>query len=131
MNSSELLARNARKYPSQEAVVCQGQRLTYQELDLHVNQFGSAINNLGISKGDKVALLMPNVNTFAIAYFAVQRIGAIVVPINAKLTGPEVNYIVKNSEANSLIVHELLFPGVQHFTEPSILIKTGVATAIG
>ncbi|WP_121616395.1 class I adenylate-forming enzyme family protein [Virgibacillus halodenitrificans] len=127
MNSSELLARNARKYPSQEAVVCQGQRLTYQELDLHVNQFGSAINNLGISKGDKVALLMPNVNTFAIAYFAVQRIGAIVVPINAKLTGPEVNYIVKNSEANSLIVHELLFPGVQHFTEPSILIKTGVA----
>ncbi|WP_174612923.1 class I adenylate-forming enzyme family protein [Virgibacillus ihumii] len=125
MNSSKLLARNARKYPLQEAVVCQGRRLTYRELDFHVNCFGSAIKGKGIDKGDKVALLMPNVIEFAIAYFAVQRLGAIVVPVNAKLTGSEVEYIVENSDAKAFIVHELLFQGVKHFTAPSILIKTG------
>lgn len=127
MNSSELLARNARKYPLREALVCQGRRLTYAELDYNVNAFGSAIKSMGVGKGDKVALLMPNVIEFVISYFAVQRLGAIVVPINAKLTGPEVEYIIRNSEAKAIIVHELLFQGVQHFTDPSILIKTGDA----
>lgn len=69
MNSSELLARNARKYPLQEAVVCQGKRSTYQELDRDVNLFGNAVKGKGIGKGDKVALLMPNVTEFVIAYF--------------------------------------------------------------
>ncbi|WP_432357181.1 class I adenylate-forming enzyme family protein [Sporosarcina sp. UB5] len=125
MNSSQLLERNARKYPETEAVVCMGKRTTYKELDRRVNQFGHALINEGITKGSKVALFLPNVEEFIIAYFAVQRIGAVVVPINVKLTTEELMYVLNHSDADALIAHELLFETVKSLQSPSLLIKTG------
>ena len=57
---------------------------------------------------------MPNVPEFAIAYFAVQRLGAIIVPINAKMTLSEVEYVLDNSDAKAFIAHELLFESVKN-----------------
>ncbi|MFS0576604.1 long-chain-fatty-acid--CoA ligase [Sporosarcina sp. 179-K 3D1 HS] len=127
MNSSQLLERNARKYPNAEAVVCMGNRISYAELNRHVNQFGHALRQEGVQAGDKVILFMPNVPEFVIAYFAVQRIGAIVVPVNAKLTQPEIEYIAEHSDATALIAHELLFPAIEKMKALSVLIKTGEA----
>src|SRR5690606_2004145 len=62
---------------------------------------------------------------FVIAYFAVQRIGAIVVPVSAKLTQPEVEYIADHSDAVALIAHELLFPAVKNMKALTNMIKTG------
>ncbi|MBM7692750.1 feruloyl-CoA synthase [Peribacillus deserti] len=125
MNSSELLARNSRKYPEAEAVIGMGKRYSYRKLDSLVNQFGHALLKRGIDKGDKVVLFMPNVPEFVIAYFAIQRIGAIVVPINAKLAQPEVEYILDHSDARALIVHHLLFESVKGIHVPLLMIKTG------
>src|SRR5690625_4094220 len=107
MNSSKLLARNARKYPNHEAVEGMGKRYSYQELDRLVNRFAHGLKEQGIKTSDKVVLYMPNVPEFVITYFAVQRLGAIIVPINAKMTLREVQYILDNSDARALIVHEL------------------------
>ena len=93
MNSSQLLERNARKYPETEAVVSMGKRTTYKKLDNSVNRFGHALLNKGVTTGSKVALFLPNVEEFIVAYFAAQRIGAIVVPINVKLTTEELAYV--------------------------------------
>src|SRR5690606_18969540 len=68
---------------------------------------------------------MPNVLEFAISYFAVQRIGAIVVPISAKLTLKEVTYIVDHSNASAIITHELLFNTVNELEKPILKIKSG------
>lgn len=125
MNSSELLARNARKYPETEAVVGMGKRYTYAQLDQFVNQFAHGLLQEGIKEGNKVVLYMPNVPEFAIAYYAVQRIGAIIVPINAKMTSSEVEYVLENSEASVLIAHELLFKAVENLEVDLLLIKTG------
>ncbi|WP_060207667.1 class I adenylate-forming enzyme family protein [Sporosarcina koreensis] len=128
MNSSQLLERNARKYPQAEAVVSMGKRTTYKELGNRVNRFGHALLNKGITKGSKVALLLPNVEEFIVAYFAIQRIGAIVVPVNVKLTTEELTYVLSHSDAEALVAHELLIETVKTLQSPSILIKTGEAS---
>lgn len=125
MNSSNLLARNARKYPASEAVISMGRRVSYQELDVFVTKFSHALQSQGIEKGDRVVLFMPNVLEFVIGYFAIQRIGAIVVPINAKFSLREVEFVMTHSEAKCIIVHEMLFSIVSPLTFGDIKIKTG------
>ncbi|USG67415.1 long-chain-fatty-acid--CoA ligase [Brevibacillus ruminantium] len=127
MNSSQLLERNARKYPDHEGVISQGKRLSYRELDQLVNKFSHALKHQGVRPGDKVVLFMPNVAEFVIAYFAVQRIGGIIVPINARLTLPEVEYIVQHSDAKAVIAHQMLFGTVENLRADVIRIITGEA----
>lgn len=128
MNSSQLLERNGRKYADAEAVVSMGKRITYGKLDRLVNRFGRALMDRGVKKGAKVALFLPNTEEFVIAYFAVQRIGAIVVPINVKLTAKELEFILEHSDAEALIAHELVFEAAGKMKAPSLRIKTGGET---
>ncbi|MFF5996602.1 AMP-binding protein [Lysinibacillus sp. KU-BSD001] len=127
MNSSNVLARNARKYPQAEAIVSMGKRTTYSELNKLVNQLADALIEKGVFPGDKVILFMPNVLEFVISYFAVQRIGAIVVPINAKFTLKEVKFVMNHADAKAIIIHERLFANVANLTVGDIKIKTGEA----
>ncbi|MBT2581613.1 AMP-binding protein [Planococcus sp. ISL-109] len=94
MNISQLLERNARKYPDNEAVVGMGQRLTFREMDRLVNNVAYALRKRGIGREDKVVLFMPNVPEFVVSYFAAQRVNAVVVPVSAKLGQKEIEYIL-------------------------------------
>ena len=125
MNSSKLLARNARKYPDTFAVKSEYGHLTYLELDEQVNQLSHALLARGIKQADKVILFMPNVPEFVISYFAIQRIGALVAPINAKLTMPEIHYILDHSNASAIIAHDLIFDTVRELDADILKIKTG------
>ncbi|MFT9817414.1 class I adenylate-forming enzyme family protein [Lysinibacillus sp. NPDC056185] len=125
MNSSNLLARNARKYPMSEAVVCQGRRVTYRDLDEQVTRLSHALLEQGVWQGDKVIIFMPNVVEFVISYFAIQRIGAIVVPVNAKFTLQEVEYVAQHADAKAILVHEAIFAAVENITVVPLKIKTG------
>ncbi|MEQ6356186.1 long-chain-fatty-acid--CoA ligase [Lysinibacillus sp. M3] len=125
MNSSNLLARNARKYPMSEAVVCQGRRVTYRDLDEQVTRFSHALVEQGVRQGDKVIIFMPNVVEFVVSYFAIQRIGAIVVPVNAKFTLQEVEYVARHADAKAILVHEAIFAAVENITVVPLKIKTG------
>lgn len=128
MNSSQLLARNARKYPHAEAVVGMGERYTYEEVDKLVNHFAYGLREKGIAEGDKVVLYMPNVPEFVITYFAVQRLGAVIVPINSELTLPEIEYVLEHSDSKALITHDFVFEAVEDLESNLLLIKTGGAT---
>ena len=125
MNSSNLLARNARKYPMSEAVVCQGRRVTYRDLDEQVTRLSHALLEQGVRQGDKVIIFMPNVVEFVVSYFAIQRIGAIVVPVNAKFTLQEVDYVAQHADAKAILVHEAIFAAVENITVIPLKIKTG------
>ncbi|WP_040227309.1 class I adenylate-forming enzyme family protein [Bhargavaea cecembensis] len=125
MNSSEMLALNGRKYADGEAVVGMGRRVTWKELDRETDRLAGALKERGIGEGDKVALFMPNVPEFVTAYFAVQRVGAIVVPLNVKLAGAELEYILSDADAAGIIAHELVFGAVRGITGPKVKIKTG------
>lgn len=130
MNISQLLERNARKYPQHEALVGMGQRLTFRELDEAANNLAHALVQGGIGKGDKIVLFMPNVPEFVATYFAAQRINAVIVPISAKLGAKEIGYILDHSDAKVIFAHELLFDAVKELnTERLFAVKTGDETA--
>lgn len=102
------VARNARKYPAHEAVIDGNLRATWQQLDQHVNQFAEHLaHDHNIKAGDRVCLVLPNNYAFIVAHFAIQRLGAIVAPINVKLTANELAYIFDNAEASLVITCDL------------------------
>lgn len=129
MNNPNLLASQSRKFPNHEGIVTPSERISYMEWNLAVNQLADSLRRYGVEKGDKVVLHMPNTKEFLFAYFAVQRLGALIVPINAKLVQQEVAYIVDHSDAKVFITHELLFNQVKGLPESDELlyVKTGKA----
>ncbi|MER2116343.1 MAG: AMP-binding protein, partial [Solibacillus isronensis] len=127
MNISNLLARHARKYPNQVAVISLGQETTYQQLDDQVNKIAGSLRASGIVKDDKVGIFMPNVQEFVALYFAIQRIGAVVVPINAKFVTREIEYVLNHSDAKAIFVHELIFEQAATIMFNGLKVKTGPA----
>ena len=126
MNLSSLLQVNSRKYRDKEALVFGEQRLTFHEWNEAVNKLAHSLLEIGIQKGDRVVLYMPNTIEFVIAYFATIRLGAIIVPINAKLTKTEVSFIIEHCKARAFIVHEWLFQNIKNWDDEELIcIKTG------
>lgn len=128
MNISNLLARGARKYPQQVAVISMGKETSYKELDVLTNQAANGLLSSGIQKGDKVAIFMPNVLEFVVLYFAIQRVGAVVVPVNAKFVTSELEYVLAHSDAKAIFAHELLFAQAAAIDFDGLKVKTGAAT---
>jgi len=98
-----LLKRSAWKFPNKTAIVFEDKGITYDELNRRVNRLANAFSGLGIRKGDKIASMMFNSSQLVEVYFAAAKIGAISVPINYRLVGKEVHYIVDHSDSSILI----------------------------
>ena len=110
MNVAELMYRNARKHPDKEAIVFKNLRLNYREIDALSNRVANAIIDLGIRKGDRIAMMMRNSEKFVAVYFGILKAGAVVVPINISLVKSEVQFIVNNCEARMFIYDEVFAP---------------------
>src|SRR2546428_14099579 len=76
------LADAAREHPQQSALLFKGATLTYARLERQSDACAAAFQALGVTRGDRIALLLPNCPQFAIAQFAAWKIGAIVAPLN-------------------------------------------------
>ena len=107
LNLGSILLANANE-KSDEVVLRAGDlEMTYGELNRAVCGVAANLRARGVSPGDKVALLVPNVPEFTIAYFGILYAGATVVPINILAAAPEVTYFLEDSDAQLLIVHPL------------------------
>jgi O-succinylbenzoate-CoA ligase len=104
-NVGLLLAKRAEMSPSLEAYVDvdSGERLSYPELNARANRTANALRDLGVKKGDRVALLLMNSREFVEAFFGLAKIGAIVVPLNWRLVADELSFILKDSGATVLL----------------------------
>lgn len=100
----DLIIRNARRYPHKDGIICGKERFTWSQVDARVNKLVRGLNRLGVKKGDRVAILSNNCHQFLECYCAGGKSGIITVPLNYRLVGRELVYILNNSEANSLIV---------------------------
>ena len=109
----EMLTRTAERYPEHVAVISKGVNLTYRELEALVNAFANALQELGVSKGQKVCLFMTNRAEYVISWFAVTRLGATVSPINPSYKEREVAYQIDNSESVAVVVQHDLLPLVE------------------
>ncbi|MFO7264241.1 MAG: long-chain fatty acid--CoA ligase [Bacillaceae bacterium G1] len=112
MHLGKTLAINASRIPHHEALVCEGRRYTYRQLNEMVNRMAHGLLKCGIRKGDKISLVMTNSDYFVISYYAILKVGGVVVPINFRLTPPEIQYILDHSDSCMVIVDADLAPGV-------------------
>ncbi len=99
----EMFKQTAERFPANDAVSFMGRVLTYQELLSQIDTFAAALEGLGIKKGDRVAIHLPNSTQFPISYYAIHAIGAIVVPCNPMYVARELTYQLNDSGAETII----------------------------
>jgi fatty-acyl-CoA synthase len=100
---SQVLRQTAARFGARPAILDpSGVSLSYDELDREVSRLARGLLDLGVGKGDKVGLWMPNIPEWVVAYFAIARVGAVVVPMNTRYKTHEVEYILDDSEATTL-----------------------------
>jgi long-chain acyl-CoA synthetase len=107
LNLGSILLANANEKPDALVLKAGDLEMTYGELNRAVCGFAASLRERGIEPGDKVALLVPNVPEFTIAYFGILYAGATVVPINVLAAAPEVTYFLEDSSAKLLVLHPL------------------------
>ena len=104
----EFLSRSAARYPNHSALMFMGKKISYGDLELLVNRFANALIDLGVRRGDKVALLMPNIPQMVIAYYGIWRMGGIPVPNNPLYTDKELEHQLNDSGSTVLVTLDLL-----------------------
>jgi acyl-CoA synthetase (AMP-forming)/AMP-acid ligase II len=100
----DILRRQAHVRGDKTAYVVGAARMTYRAFHLRSNQLAHALARLGVRRGDRVAVLAGNRVEYPIVYFGVLKLGAIVVPVNARFTAAEVAHVVNHAEAETFVV---------------------------
>ncbi len=104
------LEATARKYPDHTALIFNNAKIAFREYNEAVDRFAAALQGLGVKKGDRVAIHLLNCPQFPIAYYAVLRIGGIVVPCNPVYTAREMRHQLKDSGAEVMVTLSLMYP---------------------
>ncbi|AZN39450.1 long-chain-fatty-acid--CoA ligase [Paenibacillus albus] len=107
---SDLLLQTAAKFPSNEALHFYGKRTTYRELLAAANRMAAGLQAVGIGKGDRVAIMLPNCPQTVIAYYGVLLAGAVAVMTNPLYVERELTHQLKDSGARCIITLDLLYP---------------------
>jgi long-chain acyl-CoA synthetase len=117
--------RMSEKYPDRAAIIFLGEKFTYARLRNLIDRFATGLNRLGVRKGDKVLLYISNSAQWVIAFFGIQKIGAVVVPVAPIYTSFEIEYMINDSGAETIICLDTNFGYVQ-----DIFSKTGLKRVI-
>ena len=121
----ECLNQTAARVPDRLAIIFGGMELTYAELKDLADRFATALASLGVKKGDRVAIHLPNSPQFAIAYYGLLKAGAVFTPLSPLSSPKEAEHQLKDSGAETLISLDFLFPGIS-----DVLAKTPVKRII-
>ena len=106
MNTTEFLTIATAICADKEAIVFEGKRYIFSQLNDRANRLGNALLKMGVQKNDRVAILQVNTNQCVEVYFAAAKIGAIYLPLNFRAKAQELAYMLNSSEANTLFVGE-------------------------
>ncbi len=113
MQLGELVARAAAQSPSKTAILFKDQKMTYAELNARVNKVANGLAQLGVRKGDRVALYIHNLPQFVEAFYGAQVVGATVIPMNVMYKAGEIQYILNDAGVKAIITLEPFYPNVQ------------------
>jgi len=119
------LYQTAARVPNRIALIFGGMELTFSELNELAERFAAALDDMDVAKGDRVAIHLPNMPQFAVAYYGILRIGAVFTPLSPLLSPREVQHQLADSGAETLISLDLLYPGIQ-----GVLAETAVKRSI-
>jgi acyl-CoA synthetase (AMP-forming)/AMP-acid ligase II len=100
----DLFRITARRYPNNTSTVYQEERFTFKETDERINRLANALLDIGVKKGDRVAMMQTDCHQFVETDFAVSRIGAVYVPLNYRLREAELEYLLNDSGSTVFFV---------------------------
>ena len=106
----DILHKSAKGYPEKTAIVYGEREINYAELDLLSNQFANALIELSVKKGNRVAIFLPNIPQFVIAFFGTLKAGAIATAISPLYRKREVEYQLRDSGAETIVTLDSLYP---------------------
>ncbi len=101
------------RWKDRTAVAFYGRKISYRELGDHVDRFATALHDLGVTKGDRVALLLLNSPQFIIAYFGALKAGAVVTAISPLHVTPEIKHQIEDSGAKIIVCQDILYQSVE------------------
>jgi len=116
------------KWKDKTAVVFYGRKMNYRELRDQVDRFATALHDLGVKKGDKIALLLLNSPQFIIAYFGALKAGATLTAISPVYVSPEIKYQLEDSGARMLVCLDILYDNVE---KSGVKLDAVILTSIG
>lgn len=122
--------RMCEKYPDQSAIIYLGERFSYSRLKNLIDRFATSLGQLGIGKGDKVMLYISNSVQWVISFFAIQKIGAVVIPIPPIYTSFEIEYMINDSGAETVICLDTNFGYVKEIFSKTCLKRAIVTNLI-
>ncbi len=126
----EILERSAVRFPNKMALLFQGYKISFRELNDMVNRFAAGLHDFGIDKGDSVAIVLPNVIPCVVAYYAILKIGGITVMNNPLYSDRELEYQFNDSDSKLLVTIDLLANRMIGL-RPKTKIKQIIYTSIG
>lgn len=131
----EILDESFKKYANKKAFHCMGSDLTYAEIDQLSQKFASYLqNNLGLNKGDRVAIMLPNILQYPIALLGTLRAGMVVVNVNPLYTPRELEHQMKDSGAKAIVIFENachVLQGVLAKTDIKFVLTTSIGDMLG
>lgn len=118
----------ARRFPHAKATLYYGSALTYRSLRRQVNRFANGLTALGIKKGERVALLLPNCPQFVIGYFGALKAGAVVVNLNPLSDAEELKHHLEDSGARAILALHQAYDGLANLKPDALehIILTGL-----
>lgn len=136
-NLYDLFERNATIFPEGEALIFLGETTTFKALCLKINNLAGTFKSKGLKKGDRIAILALNCPEFFVILGAAARLGAIIVPINWRLSAKEIDYILHDTTPTILFISpdyqevvRALLPGHGYIKELVLLEETGKGDSI-
>jgi long-chain acyl-CoA synthetase len=106
MNIAHHVERGQLLFPDKTALIFEDKSFTYKQLDQSANRVANGLRGLGIKKGDRIALFVPNIPEFIISYVGILKVGAVAVSVNVMLKSAEVSYILHDCAAKAIITTE-------------------------
>jgi len=121
LTMAQYLDKSAKDFPERTAVVFAGTRISFLTLAGMVNQCASVLEALGVSKGDRVALMTPNCSQYILVFLATLKLGAVVVQVNPMYVERELEYILNDSGAQTIIAYDTLYQRIKNVRERTAL----------
>ncbi|MGP8075446.1 MAG: long-chain-fatty-acid--CoA ligase [Thermoplasmata archaeon] len=122
----QFIEQSVRKWPDRTAVLYYGSRWSYRELWEQSERIAASLAQEGVGPGDHVALYMPNCPAYPIAFFAVLRLGAVVVQVSPLYLGQDLSRLLKDATPKALVTLEILYPNLENvraeYTVPTVFV---------
>ena len=125
----QFLTDAADRYPDKEAISFYGKGLSYRSLEASANRFAHALKRLGVRKGDRVAVMLPNIPQCVIAYYGALKLGAVVVMTNPLYVEREIQAQLADSGAETIVALDFFYPRIESSLRETAL-KRVILTSI-